>query len=703
MPDVTQSPTIASNPEIQRLRLAHEASTRLNASTDPVIVARELARLAAKACDCPAVVLRLDTENDRLLPVPDRELTGFSDEPILLDDFPNIADWFDGTARLLHAETVTPRSFSALIRAMGVPSAVAVPLTLTGSIPLIGAILLALDNVSQVKPLNGVIEVAAVALRNAIHHARVVEQLSAKTRELDLQRRIDRELNDKMKQDRIFELTVDWAMRVSLAHGATLALYDQNNDALRYALDLGYDVDPAKIDMLRHEVGSGIAHRVARSGHTEVIPDVSVDQDYIELNSAIKSHMSVPVMRDDVVIAVISVESRRLNAFSDDHVDMIEKLATRAGVAIDNTRLYADAVREREKYSLILGAISDLVLAIGPDERVIQINPAAMSALRLYADREYVGEPFGTVLEESPLHEAFKRIKAMGQPAIEEIRLADGHVYHANFTPHPQIGWIIVMHDINEFKQMDQMKSELVATVSHDLRQPLMVMTGYVDLLALNSSVDERGERYLKMLTRSIHTMRRLIEDLLDLAKIERGMQLNIEPVSAAKMIEECMENARPAADVKQMTLTHEIADDMPKIAGDANRLVQIFNNLIMNAIKYTPPEGKVRVWAEQHDNMLRIGVQDNGVGISPPDQARIFEVFYRVRNAENESIEGTGLGLAIVKRLVEAHKGQIGLESRIGQGSTFTVTLPIASAESAAAPVIDLTPTEGQTKSADL
>jgi two-component system phosphate regulon sensor histidine kinase PhoR len=105
---------------------------------------------------------------------------------------------------------------------------------------------------------------------------------------------------------------------------------------------------------------------------------------------------------------------------------------------------------------------------------------------------------------------------------------------------------------------------------------------------------------------------------------------------------------------------------------------VQIFNNLVSNAIKYTPPEGTVRVWAEQRDNTLRIAVQDNGMGISPQDQARIFDRFFRVRNAENESIEGTGLGLAIVKKLVDAHKGQIGLESRLGQGSTFFVTLPI-------------------------
>jgi two-component system phosphate regulon sensor histidine kinase PhoR len=112
-------------------------------------------------------------------------------------------------------------------------------------------------------------------------------------------------------------------------------------------------------------------------------------------------------------------------------------------------------------------------------------------------------------------------------------------------------------------------------------------------------------------------------------------------------------------------------------VSGDPNRLLQVFNNLVSNAIKYTPPEGTIHISAESLKNAVRIKVKDSGVGISPEDQARIFDRFYRVRRPENESIEGTGLGLTIVQKLVEAHHGQIGLESFLGEGSTFYVTLP--------------------------
>ncbi|MFN8528171.1 MAG: ATP-binding protein [Anaerolineae bacterium] len=624
-------------------------------------------------------MLRLDPENERLLPTLDTPAPDLLRTPISMQDIPNLTEWFDGKVRPLQVTNVTAAAPRALLDTLGSQTVCVIPLVISSSMQMVGAIILGSSDLHLAELLNAVAPIAALALRNAITHTRVVDQLAAKTQELSLTRRVDRELNDTMKQSHVFEITLDWAMRVTLADSASLALYDQNTDELRYAIDLGYETPGDKIALLRQAIGSGIAHRVARSGHTEVIPDVSVDQDYVEISTHMKSHISVPVMREDRVIAIITIESRRLNHFTDDHVDFVEKLATRAGVAIDNARLYAEAVREREKYSLILGATSDVVMAIGHDDRIIQINPAAIASFRLYTDHDYVGEMFTTAIDHSAIQAAFKRVKTFHERAIEEILLPDGKTYHANFAPHEQIGWIVVMHDISEFKQMDQLKSELVATVSHDLRQPLMVMNGYVDLLTMHTTLDERSERYLKMLARSIQTMRRLIEDLLDLAKIESGMQLQIEPTKISDVIEECTENARPAADAKQMTLTIDVSSSLPLIAGDHARLVQIFNNLIMNAIKYTPPEGKVHVWAEQRGAMIRIAVQDTGVGISPQDQARIFDRFYRVRNAENESIEGTGLGLAIVKRLIEAHHGQIGLESLIGHGSTFSVTLPIA------------------------
>jgi len=672
--------TSDSTAALTALQTTQDASLRLGSLLELESLTRETATYASELCGLPVMILRLDTDSERLIAAASSQpINELNKVRLALTDVPLVSDWNASESTLLTQEKYPADSaLGSLLVKMGVTTAYAIPLVVKATRTWVGVLLVATDTPSRTDALRPVLDIAAGALRNAITHNRVVDQLAAKTHELALTRRVDRELNDTMKQRHVFEIALDWAMRVTLAQAASLALYDQSSDELRYAMDIGYERPADQIALLRKTVGGGIAHRVARSGHTEVIPDVTVDSDYLELSTIVKSHTSVPVMREDRVIAVISVESKRLNAFNDDHIDFIEKLATRAGVAIDNARLYADALREREKYSLILGATSDIVLAIGHDDRIIQINPAAVAALHLYADRDYVGQLLADVLETSTLYHAFKRIKPLSQPNIEEVTLSDGRVYHVNFTPHDQIGWIIVAHDITNFKETDQLKSELIATVSHDLRQPLTIMSAYVDLLTLHKSVDERGERYIKYLLRSIQNMRHLIEDLLDLANIESGMQLKTDVLNIKTVIDECVDNVQPSAEAKSMTLVNDVPGTLPQITGDHQRLVQIFNNLVSNAIKYTPPEGTVRVWAEQRDNTLRIAVQDNGMGISPQDQARIFDRFFRVRNAENESIEGTGLGLAIVKKLVDAHKGQIGLESRLGQGSTFFVTLPI-------------------------
>jgi two-component system phosphate regulon sensor histidine kinase PhoR len=169
-----------------------------------------------------------------------------------------------------------------------------------------------------------------------------------------------------------------------------------------------------------------------------------------------------------------------------------------------------------------------------------------------------------------------------------------------------------------------------------------------------------------------------LIDDLLDIANIEAGLHLDMEGVNLNDVLRRCMKNNEQNAGAKSITVSLRLPPQLPKITGDPSRLEQIFNNLINNAIKYTQPEGWVKIRTEVKQTILRIHVQDNGMGIGPEDQAQIFERFYRVRRPETDSIDGTGLGLAIVKSLVYSHNGKIDIKSELGEGSTFRVTLPV-------------------------
>jgi signal transduction histidine kinase len=524
--------------------------------------------------------------------------------------------------------------------------------------------------------LSALAPVAVITLENARLYTQTKTELQATNDELKILSQIDRELSDTIILDHVFDMTLDWSIRYTNAQAALLALYDADKDELRITRDLGYTMTSEVIAQLQDADG-GIAHRVARTERAEIIPDVSTDPDYVMLAVNMRSHMSVPVLRQEKVIAVISVETKRLNGFSEDHQRFVEKLAVRAGVAIDNARLFADSVREREKLTHILSSVADVVIVVGYDDRLILVNQSAISAFRLYTDRIYIDESFGRIFGETTLHPVYQQAKHSQHTLSQEIKIGQ-RTYFASLSVLERIGWIIVMHDITPLKETEQLKSELLATVSHDLKQPLSIMNGYIELMQIQRRLDEVGMNYSNIVLRSIENMRRLIDDLLDFAKIETGIQIKPRAVRIGNVIDDCLQSIRPLAALKAMVIQSEIGSDLPVVAGDADRLHQIFNNLISNAVKYTPPEGRVRIWAERRTMGLCIAVQDTGIGISPEDQARIFDRFFRVRRTETETIEGTGLGLAIVKRLVELHSGQIGVESRLGEGTTFYVTLPI-------------------------
>jgi signal transduction histidine kinase len=530
----------------------------------------------------------------------------------------------------------------------------------------------------QQRNLEAIVTEVGVAIENARAHRRTKLELNDNLKEMQILQKIDRELNDTIDLKRVFSMTLDWALRFTNAQYASLSLYDEEADDLRFDVDYGYEVSSEQLAALRREYGAGITARVAHSGYMEVVPDVSLDADYVPLAARVRSQLSVPVKREDRVVAVITLESKKPDGFTDQHLEFVGKLATRAAVAIDNARLYQTAIREREKVSHILSNTADVVIVVNTDGRVMLVNESAIAALQL-RPAGWAGQPFAEAIDYPPLVGVYDKAVDRGDNLTEEVVMPSGRIFHANLKLHEGIGWIIVLHDITPFKEMDRLKNELIATVSHDLKQPLGVMGGYLELLSMQKAIAPAGEGYANMIRKAVQNMRQLIDDLLDLAKIEAGVTLDLRAVPPGKLIAECIESLKGAIDTKQMQADNLIDEDYPAVRGDPHRLRQIFLNLIGNAVKYTPPGGHIVVFAERREHSLRLCIQDNGMGISPEDQIHVFERFYRVRRPETDSIEGTGLGLAIVKTLVEAHGGQITLESRLGEGTTFFVTLPLA------------------------
>jgi signal transduction histidine kinase len=237
-------------------------------------------------------------------------------------------------------------------------------------------------------------------------------------------------------------------------------------------------------------------------------------------------------------------------------------------------------------------------------------------------------------------------------------------------------------------RELDRLKDEFLSLVSHELRTPLTSIRGYLDLVLDGEAgeVNPEQRRFLEAVERNSGRLLRLVGDLLFVAQADAGrLSLERGRVDLSELAAHCVEEAAPAATEKSVSLVL-LAEPVPSLVGDRGRLAQVLDNLVSNALKFTPEGGSVQVRTRAGGNQVVLEVEDSGIGIPAADQPRLFERFFRSAVAEDQAIPGTGLGLAIVKAIVEAHSGQISISSREGLGTTFRVELPlVARAEKAA------------------
>ena len=241
----------------------------------------------------------------------------------------------------------------------------------------------------------------------------------------------------------------------------------------------------------------------------------------------------------------------------------------------------------------------------------------------------------------------------------------------------------MVLHDISEIRRLERARRDFVANVSHEFRTPLSIIQGFAETLLDGALEDvENGRRFSNIIYEQSLRLSRLTDDLLKLAQIETG-RFGAEPprsTAAGPILESCVEAARALinSEHKNMALELEYTPSLPPLRADARSIEEIMQNLLGNAIRYTPDGGRVCVKADVVDGEALLSVSDTGIGISREDQLRIFERFYRTDAARSRAFGGTGLGLSIVKHLVEALGGRIEVESEIGSGATFRVFLPL-------------------------
>jgi PAS domain S-box-containing protein len=392
------------------------------------------------------------------------------------------------------------------------------------------------------------------------------------------------------------------------------------------------------------------------------------------------SILSLPIITRRGLLGIIYMASGKEENLSDDLLRIFSLTVSQISAAVENALLFHQVEQERARLVAILVSSTDAVLVVNRTGRIVLDNPAAWEVMGVETSQS--NKPLTEGTRNETLIHLFESAMQGGRPT-SEIRLMDGRTYYANLSPVSAgedgvIGWVATMQDVSHFKELNELKNDFVNAVSHDLRSPLSGIMIAAHLLPEVGSVSDQQRELLHTVEDRVRSMGALIDDLLDVGKIEAGIDIEMEPCPITPIINETVNSFMPQANDKALQLSTQLDQELPLIMANMTRLRQVMNNLVGNAIKYTPNEGYVSVKAFQQDGEIRVQVIDTGLGIPAADQPHIFEKFYRVRGDHVAGIKGTGLGLALAKSIIEKHQGRIWLESVFGEGSTFTVALPI-------------------------
>ncbi len=499
-------------------------------------------------------------------------------------------------------------------------------------------------------------------------------RLQQQLQELNALYSIGRSMTSQLDLEVVLTRVVEAAVFLTRADEGLLLLLDSESGDLM--LRAAKNVDEQRARELRVRVEDTLAAQVFHSGEPLLIAD---GQPKVVTGYLVRSLIYAPLRTPERgTFGLLGVTNReRQRAFTSHDVRLLCALADYAAIALENARLYEETETARRKLEAVLRETEEGVIILDPEMRILLCNPAAIAALRLPAGG-IVGRSAAALISNNTLLNLFWKARQGRRTHSAEVWIPGGRIYNAQLTPVEGVGYVLMLQDITQLKELDRVKSEFLATVSHDLRAPLTTVRGYVDLMEKVGPLNDQQREFVEKVRRSITHIAALVSDLLELGRIEAERELEMELFHLEAVIDAVVDGFRTVAAEKKLELRWELIP-LPLIRGNPHRLRRVIENLISNAIKYNRPGGWVAVSAVQRDGYIIVQVADSGIGIPPEDLPHIFDRFYRAQRPETEEIEGTGLGLAIVKSTVERHGGRVWVESRPGEGSTFTVVLPAA------------------------
>ncbi|MCE1252719.1 MAG: ATP-binding protein [Anaerolineae bacterium] len=501
---------------------------------------------------------------------------------------------------------------------------------------------------------------------------RTTASLQSRLDELEILTQLGRSMISSLEVDTIFVEVVKAAVALTNAQEGSLMLVDEDSGELYMRAALNFN--DQFVQTFRLRVSDSLAGLVVRRGDPIMLDEHSPQK--IVTSYLVSNLIYVPLRLNDKVIGVLGVDNRTDQiSFKDRDLKLLEALAEYAVIAIHNAGLYTGTITQRNQLETIVSHIQDGVIVVNEQRDLLLVNPVARRMFKVKED--WSGSTFDDVFGAIPGMTALIDDYKNASNGWLELALAKNMFYNVQITSIPEVGQVITLHDITPLKRLDRAKSEFVSTVSHDLRSPLTAILGYVDLLERAGTLNDLQRDFIRRVKISVHNITTLVDDLLQLGRIEAGLDLVKEQVDIKQVIQAILESLNNQSSQKNQEISLVADDSLPLITANVEYVKQIFFRLIENAIKYTPESGTIKITCDLKDEFFLIRVSDSGIGVLPAEQAHIFEKFYRGSNIADDSV-GTGLGLAIVRAAVEKLSGRLQIESETGKGATFQVELPL-------------------------
>ncbi|WP_420628823.1 response regulator [Candidatus Leptofilum sp.] len=515
-------------------------------------------------------------------------------------------------------------------------------------------------------------------IRTKLRVKRAEDTLRQRNRELALLPEIAQDLSARLDLAELAKIVLERTALAMNGANSHLAIFQPDGSVFQRLFANGELVSLGE-DAQKRLVEDGLISHVTTSRQGVVIMDTENDPRWLKTdNGSTRSAIAVPLLGRHDVIGVLTLTHTQPNQFTADHQVLLQAIGSQAAIAAENAQLYMAVEQERKRLEAVLHGVEDAILVTDGRNHLQLANPAAE---RLFVrDRLRLNQPLPATDSSDKLMTLSQQAQTTGTLQQTELAWPGNRTFQTQVTSVVEGGSVIVLHDITHFKELERIKNEFIAAASHDLKNPIASMLLSSNLVKRIGPLSPQQTKILERIEYQATQMHQLVTNILDLSRVNLQVGLKQQSVELAPMLQEIYDEFLSQADEKKLSLDLNLTADteLLQIQGERLRLQQVFRNLVNNAVKYTPENGRITISTDVQDDQVRIHVQDDGMGIPADDLPHVFDSFYRVSNEATKTIEGTGFGLAIVKSIVEQHNGQIEVASSVGKGTCFTVQFPL-------------------------